>query len=79
MKALTSDQSGAVAMEYGMIASLLAVAIITGLSPLGANLGTSFQTAANAILATQAPAAPPPAAAPPTAAPVMAAPKTPAP
>jgi pilus assembly protein Flp/PilA len=36
------DQSGATAIEYGLIASLIAVAIITILGTLGTNLSTTF-------------------------------------
>jgi Flp pilus assembly pilin Flp len=75
IKKLISDEAGTVALDYGMIASFLAVALITGLSPVGNNLGTSFRTAADAILAAPSPTPPPPAAAPPTAAPAAVAPK----
>jgi len=74
IKGLISDEAGTVALDYGMIASLVAVALITGLSPIGNNLGTSFRTAADAVLNAQAPTPPPPAAAPPTAAPTAVAP-----
>lgn len=76
IKELISDEAGSVGLDYGMIASLLAVALITGLSPVGNNLGTSFKTATDAILAAPAPTAPPPAAAPPTVAATKAAPRT---
>ena len=36
------DQSGATAIEYGLIASLIAVAIIAILGTLGTNLSTTF-------------------------------------
>ncbi|MCM5556574.1 Flp family type IVb pilin [Pleomorphomonas sp. JP5] len=46
MKALVSrflkDESGATAIEYGLIASLIAVAIITAATTLGTNISTSF-------------------------------------
>lgn len=74
-KRLIADEAGTVALEYGMIGSLLAVALITGLSPVGNNLGTSFRTAADAVLSARAPTPPPPAAAPATTAPTRAAPK----
>ncbi|WP_425335958.1 Flp family type IVb pilin [Sphingomonas kaistensis] len=35
LRRLRADQSGATAIEYGLIAALLAVACITGLSTLG--------------------------------------------
>ena len=74
LKKLISDEAGAVALDYGMIASILAVAVITGLSPLGNNLGTSFKAAADAVLAAPSatplpPAAPPPGRLPPKASP----------
>ena len=36
------DDRGATAIEYGLIASLIAVAIITILGTLGTNLSTTF-------------------------------------
>ena len=64
LKRLISDETGVVALDYGMIASILAVAVITGLSPVGTNLGSSFKAAADALVAAPAltpiPAGPPP-------------------
>ena len=37
-----NDQSGATAIEYGLIASLIAVAIIVGAGALGTSLNTTF-------------------------------------
>lgn len=45
------DQSGATAIEYGLIAVLIAVAIITGASALGTVMNTRFSTAASAVTA----------------------------
>ncbi|MCM5554374.1 Flp family type IVb pilin [Pleomorphomonas sp. NRK KF1] len=46
MKALVSrflkDESGATAIEYGLIASLIAVAIITAATTLGTNISATF-------------------------------------
>ena len=39
---LLADESGATAIEYGLIASLVAVAIIGGATALGSNLSASF-------------------------------------
>lgn len=39
---LLKDESGATAIEYGLIASLIAVAIITGATTLGSNLANTF-------------------------------------
>ena len=36
------DESGATAIEYGLIAALIAVAIITALTNLGGGLTTTF-------------------------------------
>lgn len=43
------DESGATAIEYGLIAGLIAVVIITALTTLGSNLTTKFQTIASAL------------------------------
>lgn len=37
-----NDESGATAIEYGLIAALIAVAIITAASQLGTDLGKLF-------------------------------------
>jgi pilus assembly protein Flp/PilA len=36
------DESGATAIEYGLIAALISVALITGASTLGNSLNTTF-------------------------------------
>ena len=41
---LFSDESGATAIEYGLIAALIAVAIITAATSVGTNLGATFNT-----------------------------------
>jgi len=38
------SQAGATAIEYGLIASLIAVAIIGGVTAVGTKLSTSFNT-----------------------------------
>ena len=38
------DESGATAIEYGLIAALIAVAIITGATQLGSTLNAKFVT-----------------------------------
>jgi len=40
--ALSKDQKGATAIEYGLIAALIAVASITAMSALGTKLSNSF-------------------------------------
>lgn len=37
-----ADQSGATAIEYGLIAALIAVVVITALKTVGTNLTTMF-------------------------------------
>ena len=39
---LIRDESGATAIEYGLIAALIAVAIMTTVSGLGSQLNTTF-------------------------------------
>ncbi|MEK1890516.1 MAG: Flp family type IVb pilin [Phyllobacterium sp.] len=36
------DESGATAIEYGLIAALISVAIIAGIRTLGGNLSSTF-------------------------------------
>jgi len=38
------DQSGATAIEYGLIVALIAVVIIVAVSAVGNSLGTNFNT-----------------------------------
>ena len=47
-----SDESGATAIEYGLIAALIAVIIIGAVTALGANISTQFTQVATAIGAT---------------------------
>jgi pilus assembly protein Flp/PilA len=49
MKKFLSDDRGATALEYGLIASLVAVAIIAGVRTLGKNLNNTFNTVSSAI------------------------------
>lgn len=46
-KRFMSDESGATAIEYGLIASLIAVAIIGAASNLGKNVGNTFGKVSN--------------------------------
>jgi pilus assembly protein Flp/PilA len=43
------DESGATAIEYGLIAALIAVVIITVLGTVGTNLNDKFQEVADGI------------------------------
>jgi pilus assembly protein Flp/PilA len=40
--ALLKDESGATAIEYGLIAALISVALITGAGALGTSLNSQF-------------------------------------
>ena len=42
IKKIFENENGATAIEYGLIASLIAVAAITAMSGLGTKLGTTF-------------------------------------
>lgn len=42
MKRFAKDESGATAIEYGMIAALIAVAIITVIGTIGTKLNATF-------------------------------------
>jgi pilus assembly protein Flp/PilA len=49
LKRFFNDESGATAIEYGLIAALVAVAIITAVGLLGTNISTQFNTIATTI------------------------------
>jgi pilus assembly protein Flp/PilA len=49
---LVKDESGATAIEYGLIAALVSVAIITVLGILGDNLKTTFQAVSDQLGST---------------------------
>ncbi len=42
IKKLFKNEEGATAIEYGLIAALIAVAAITAMTSLGTTLGTTF-------------------------------------
>jgi pilus assembly protein Flp/PilA len=44
-----TDESGVTAMEYGLIAALVAVVIITAVTTVGTNLQTVFTTIGTAL------------------------------
>ena len=48
-KGLISDESGATAIEYGLIAALVSIAAIVALTALGGSLNTAFGTVSNEI------------------------------
>ena len=44
-----ADQSGATAIEYGLIAGLISVVIITALTTIGTKLNSKFTAIGNAL------------------------------
>ena len=44
-----ADESGVTAIEYGLIAALIAVVIIGGVSAVGTKLSTTFSTVATSL------------------------------
>ena len=46
---LSADESGATAIEYGLIAALIAVAAVTVMGTVGTNLSSTFDTVANTL------------------------------
>ncbi len=49
---LIKDESGATAIEYGLIAALIAVAAITAMGTLGNELSTTFTTVSDEMAAS---------------------------
>ena len=49
MKRFFKDESGATAIEYGLIAALISVVIITVLTTIGTSLNTKFEAVATAL------------------------------
>jgi len=43
------DESGATAIEYGLIAALIAVVIITGVTAVGTSLSATFNTVSGSL------------------------------
>ncbi len=46
---LKRDEKGVTALEYGLIAALIAVVVITAVSSLGSNVNVAFQKVSNAV------------------------------
>jgi pilus assembly protein Flp/PilA len=44
LKQFLRDDAGATAIEYGLIAALIAVVIITGVTAVGTHLSTTFKS-----------------------------------
>ena len=51
LKNLINDESGATAIEYGLIAALVSVAAITALTAMGGSLTTMFTAVSTALTA----------------------------
>jgi pilus assembly protein Flp/PilA len=49
LKALANDERGVTALEYGLIAGLVAVVIVTSVTTLGTKLQTTFTSIAAAL------------------------------
>ena len=49
IKKLFKNEDGATAIEYGLIAALIAVAAITAMGSLGNNLSNTFTEVSNAL------------------------------
>lgn len=49
------DESGATAIEYGLIAALISVALITGATTLGNKLNTQFNNLSTYLTVTAKP------------------------
>ena len=49
LRNLLKDETGATAIEYGLIAALIAVAAVTVMGTVGTNLSGTFNTVANAL------------------------------
>jgi pilus assembly protein Flp/PilA len=54
LRVLAQDESGATAIEYGLIAALIAVAAITAMQSLGNNLQGTFNAVSNNMSTTTA-------------------------
>lgn len=50
-----ADEDGATAIEYGLLAALIAVVIIAGVSAIGTNLETTFLKIADCMASTKGP------------------------
>ena len=52
IKKIVRNEKGATAIEYGLIAALIAVAAITAMQSLGNNLSSTFTKVSNSMTAT---------------------------
>lgn len=49
IKLFIGDDSGATSIEYGLIAALVAIAVITAMTTLGTNLGNTWNKVAENV------------------------------
>ena len=49
LKKILNDETGATAIEYGLIAALIAVAAVAVMGTVGTNLSGTFSSVANAL------------------------------
>lgn len=49
IKSFVNNESGATAIEYGLIAALIAVAAIIAMTNLGTKLGSTFNNVSNKL------------------------------
>lgn len=49
IKSFLQNESGATAIEYGLIAALIAVAAIAAMTTLGSKLGNTFNNVSNQL------------------------------
>jgi pilus assembly protein Flp/PilA len=49
VKSFIDNESGATAIEYGLIAALIAVVVITAVTTIGTNLKGTFNNVANSV------------------------------
>ena len=52
-KSFVQDETGATAIEYGLIAALIAVVIIAALRTIGTNLNTAFTTIGTSLVTSR--------------------------
>ncbi len=50
---LKNDRRGVTALEYGLIAAVIAVVVIAGATKLGTNIGATFNTIATSVGTTK--------------------------
>lgn len=58
IRKIFADKKGATAIEYGLIAALIAVAAITAMGAIGTNLNDTFTTVSDSIDTEAAPVDP---------------------